>query len=459
MTESPLPKASAAAFGIAEGVHPMGTTLPTLGSVGHLSAGASALARQKGTEMKTSDLLEQRAAIVDRMTAAHNTDDNDAFTAAETELRALDAKLDRQKKIDAAERSEIGTPINGDAKLTTEIRSRFSLSRALAGAAGLGVDWGFEREVQNELATRAGRKPEGVFIPTELFETRVLTTSTGSELVPTEHRPDQYISALVASSVIRGLGARVLSGLTGNLSIPRETDSPAVGWVAENTALSNDDANFDSVTLSPKHAGALSEWSRNMLLQASPDVEALLRQMLARNLSLAIDKAAILGGGANEPDGVLSTAGIQTHAYAINLFNSNAEAISKADIANVGTARRSFLTTNEVKKICSLALDGDLKPYGIPAVFHNEPVTFSNQVPTDLGAGDDEFGLIYGDWSELLIGIWSEIDILVNPFESTAYSKGNVSIRAMATVDCAVRHPAAFVSITGVDAAAEAMAI
>lgn len=401
--------------------------------------------------MKTSDLIEQRAAIVARMNSAHEADKNDDFTAAETELRAVDAKLDRARKIDAADRAEPGKPINGDAKLDTEIRSRFRITRAIAAAAGLGVDAGFEREVQTELAKRAGRPAEGIFIPTEVFETRVLTTSTGSELVPTDHRPSEYISALTASSVVRGLGARVLSGLTGNLSIPRETDSPAIGWVAENAALSSDDADFDAVTLSPKHAGALSEFSRNMLLQSSPDVESLLRQMLARNIALTIDKAAILGGGTNEPKGVLSTVGIQTHTYATDLFTSNAEAISKADIANVATARRAFLTTNTVKKICMTELDANKLPVGVAAIFHNEPVTFSNQVPTTLNT--DKHGLIYGDWSELLIGIWSEIDILVNPFESTAYSKGNVSIRAMATVDCAVRHPAAFVSVTGVDPA------
>lgn len=400
--------------------------------------------------MKTADLMEQRAAIVDRMTTAHATDDEAAFTAAETELRAIDGKLDRQRKIDAAERIEIGTPINGDSKLGSEIRSKFNLTRALAGAAGLGVDWGFEREMQAELAKRAGKNPEGVFIPTEIFETRVLTTSAGSELVPTDHRPDQYISALVASSVVRGMGARTLTGLTGNLSIPRETDSPAVGWVAENAALSSDDANFDSVTLSPKHVGALSEWSRNMLLQASPDVETLLRQMLARNIALAIDLAAIQGGGTNQPDGVLETSGIATQAYTTDLFTTTAEMIAKCDIANVGGARRGFLTTNLIKKICSLELDANKLPVGVPAIFHNEAVTFSNQVPTTLGSGD-EHGLIYADWSELMIGLWSELDILVNPFESTAYSKGNISIRAMATCDIAVRHPLAFVSATGVE--------
>lgn len=407
---------------------------------------------------KTSDLIEARGAIVARMNAAHEADDNTAFEAAETELRNLDSSLTRQRKIDAAERSETGTPLSGDLKLDTELRTKFSVSRAIAAAAGLDVDAGFEREMQVELAKRAGRKPEGVFIPTECFERRVLTSATGGELISTDHRPDQYINALVASSVVRGLGARVLSGLQGNISIPRETASPAIGWVAENAALTNSDADFDSVTMSPKHAGALSEWSRNMLMQSSPDVEQLLRNMLARNLALAIDQAAIRGGGANEPTGVLATAGIQTQVYASSLFATMAEMIAKADIANVGTAQRSFLTSNTIRKQAMLARDADGSPHGVPVIFHNEPVTFSNQVPTNLGATTNNHALIYADWSELLMGIWSEIDLLVNPYEATAYSKGNVSIRAMATVDIAVRHPAAFVSATGVLATAVGMA-
>lgn len=398
--------------------------------------------------MKTSDLIEQRAAIVTRMNAAHTADDNGAFDAAETELRALDEKLSRARKIDAMERAETGRPINGDAKLDSEIRSKFSLSRLIASTFDNNIDAGFEREVQPELARRAGRPAEGLYIPTEIFETRVLTTTAGSELVSTDHRPDLYINALTAASVVRGLGATVLSGLVGNLSIPRETDSPAVGWVAENSALAADDADFDAVTLSPKHAGALSEWSRNMVLQSSPQVEMLLRQMLARNLALAIDRAAILGGGTNEPVGVLAMSGIQTQAYADSLFETTAEMIAKADIANVD-ARRSFLTTNTIKKIASKALDFENRPVGIAPIFHNEAVTFSNQVPTNLGGATNEHGLIYADWSELLMGIWSEIDILVNPFESTAYTKGNVMIRAMATVDLAMRHKAAFVKATG----------
>ena len=418
--------------------------------------------------MKLHEIQEQRSQAVTAMRALadkveaesrdYSAEEEKRHADLKAEITSLDVKLQRARDIADAERA-VPAVTKGDDKLDKELRSRFSVTRAIAAAAGLDVDAGFEREMQSELARRAGRPAKGIFIPTEVFETRVLTTTAGAELVPTDHRPDQYISALTAASVVRGLGARVLSGLTGNLSIPRETDSPAIGWVAENAALSSDDADFDAVTLSPKHAGALSEWSRNMLLQSSPDVERLLRQMLARNLALAIDRAAIRGGGSNEPVGVLETTGIQKVTAPASIFEGIAEAVAKADAENVG-ASRAILTTPEIRKTAALAMDITNRPIGVSTVFHNLPTTFSNQVPKILGGTPGtEHGLIYGDWSELLIGIWSEIDILVNPYESTAYSKGNVSIRAMATVDCAVRQPKAFVSIEDVTTSTIAMPV
>jgi hypothetical protein len=72
------------------------------------------------------------------------------------------------------------------------------------------------------------------------------------------------------------------------------------------------------------------------------------------------------------------------------------------------------------------------------------PAYFSNQVAEKTGVPNTG-KLIAGDWSQVLLGIFSEIDILVNPFAETAYAKGNVLVRAMSTVDIAVRHPEAFV--------------
>lgn len=52
--------------------------------------------------------------------------------------------------------------------------------------------------------------------------------------------------------------------------------------------------------------------------------------------------------------------------------------------------------------------------------------------------------LIYGQWSELVIGYWSGVDILVNPYHSDVASKGGVLIHAFLDADVAVRTPLAF---------------
>ncbi|MHA3840484.1 phage major capsid protein [Sphingomonas aestuarii] len=401
--------------------------------------------------MKTAELIEQRAAIVARMNEAHGKDDQTAFDSAETELRSHDAKLMRAKAIDAADRADPGTPITttGDANLDKELRN-FSISRMIAHQIDPRIDAGREIELQDELAKRAGGPAKGFYAPLEVFEKRVQTTANSGPLVPTDYRPDLFVSALTAGTVMQAMGATVLTGLTGNVEIPRETGSPAVGWVAENTALPTGDASFDSFTLSPHHVGAITEISRNMVMQASPSVEQLLRNMLSRNIALEIDRAAINGTGTGaEPRGILNDPDVPTLAYATDLFTTSANMIALADLSNVEAAR-SFLATNGVKTDAMLLQDADGRAIPMAETFHNEPIRFTNQAPNDLGTEEDEHTMIYGDWRDFVMGVWSQLDILVNPYAETAYSKGNILIRAMATVDFGVRRPASFVSATGV---------
>lgn len=194
-------------------------------------------------------------------------------------------------------------------------------------------------------------------------------------------------------------------------------------------------------------------WRDAPTSQANPAADAILRAMLSRNLALEIDRAAINGKGTGaEPRGVLNDPDISVVPFNTDLFKTSAAMIAKADLANVGSTR-SFLSTNGVKARASLLLDGQGRVIPLSETFHNETTRFSNQVPNALGAGKDEHGLIYGDWADFLIGIWSQLDILVNPYAETAYSKGNILIRAMATVDYGVRRPASFVKATGVKAA------
>lgn len=402
--------------------------------------------------MKFAELLEQRAALVGRMEDANKADDQAAFDTAENELRALDAKLDRQRKLDAAERTETGTPLTTrDGDEFAELRNQ-NLIETLRYGAGMAVSdrAKIERE-QAMLAERAGGPAKGVYVATELFEKRAaITTATAAAVAPESFRPDLFVSALTNTAIVSRLGATTLTGLSGDVVIPRETGSPNVGWVAEDQALPTDGATFDSLTLTPHHVGVITELSRQLLQQSSPQVEALVRSMMSRNVALEIDRAAIAGSGTGaEPLGLINDPNVPTVPFDTDLFTTTADMIAAADVANIGDSR-AFLSTNGVRAVAMKERDADGHPITIAETFHGEQAYFTNQAPDDLGAGTNENGLVYGDWNDLLIGIWSQLDILVNPFAETAYSKGNILVRAMASVDFGVRRPASFVSATGV---------
>lgn len=416
--------------------------------------------------MSLHALREKRAAKRDALKAIVDKASNDngrdltadeatAFETGQAEVRSLDQQIQRAEFLAEDERRAPATVISD--KSPSEIRSQ-SISETLlykVDPAALSTEQRakVERE-QAFLERRAGQKAKGIYIATEAFETRATQTTTGSAaIVPESFRPDLFTSALTAATVLQSMGATVLTGLTGNVVIPRETGSPAVGWVNEDQALPTGNATFDNVTLTPHHVGAITELSRQLLMQASPSVDGIIRQMLSRNIALEIDRAALNGTGTGaEPRGLLNDPDIDAVPFATDLFTTTADMIAAADLANVGTSR-GFLATNGIKAAAMKLRTVDGLPIPYAATFHGEPVQFSNQAPSDLGAEDDEHALVYGDWSDFLVGIWSQLDILVNPYAETAYSKGNVLIRAMATVDFGVRRPASFTKASGVTVA------
>ena len=404
--------------------------------------------------MSLASVREQRAQKVAEMRNMLNTAQSEkrsltqpeqsAFDTLKASITDLEGQEARAQFLDDAERRSLGSPV-GDKSLNAlhrevnvveVIRAQME-GRSLSGAA---------LESHQESERRTGRKAQGIFVPLAALEQRAVnTTATAPELIATGNRADLYIEPFRNSLLARKLGVRVLSGLTGNVSIPKHATGNSAGWVAENSALAASAAmTFDSVTLTPKHAGGVTEMSRQLIQQSSPDIEQLIRNDLSYLLAQAIDSALILGGGANEPTGVLSTVGIQTSSLAALSWANILAALQKLDLVNTSAA--NIVASMKVKA----KLQGTLKAAGISGYLMEGgrvadlPVYFSNQVPEKAGAPATG-RLIAGDWSQVMLGIWSEIDILVNPFAETAYNKGNVLVRAMSTVDIAVRHPTAFV--------------
>jgi HK97 family phage major capsid protein len=397
-------------------------------------------------EQKAQAVQEMRSMVEAAQAAKRNlnADEVAKFDALKTKVTTLEADEARAAFMADAERRMMGTPVD---KSQAELESNVSVREVLqAGMEGRSLT-GAAAEYSKETERRTGRKAGGVFIPLSVLEKRVNTTSTAGQIVPTDHRADQFIEPFRNKLLARQLGARVLTGLSGNVDIPAYGSGVSSGWVAENGALTPSGMTFGSKTLTPKHVGSLAEMSRQLILQSSPGIEQLLRDDMAFALAQSIDSAMIKGGGTNEPTGILATSGIQKSSLAALDLISILGMLEKMELANANAG--AWLTSPQVKKKLASTLDGS----GLPTFVLKDgrmvslPLFSTKQVPAKPGVSPnpDTGRLILGDFSQVMLGIWSELDILVNPYDSTAYARGGVLVRAMATCDIAIRHPEAFV--------------
>lgn len=307
----------------------------------------------------------------------------------------------------------------------------------------------FEREV-SKAAEKAGNvTARGLLIPFDILrapafgskrDQTVGSSTGGGNLVGTQLLSGSFIDLLKNSSVCQRAGAMVLSGLVGNIAIPRKTTAATAYWVGENVAPTEGAIAFDQVTMSPNTVAAYVDYTRKLMLQSSPDIESLVRMDLVEQIALALDLAGLYGlGSADQPLGLKDTSGVNTKDFA-------AAAPTWAEIVDletkVNTANAAGL--GSMKYITSAAGVGNLKTIAKAsnaALFLMEngqcngyDVLMSNQV----ASGDHWFGV----WSQLIFGFWSGLDLLVDPY--TGSKEGTVRVVAHQDADIAVRQPTAF---------------
>lgn len=399
--------------------------------------------------MNVHHLNEQRAAKIAEMKGVVN--DPAKFDALETEIREMDKQIHRAKTLAEFERSApaiVSSDNVGDGVYEERARD-FSITKAIAAKIGEDVDAGFEREISQEVAKRSGRKFQGIAVPDEAFQEKrtLLAGSSAADLVPNVHRADLFIDRLRSALVVGRLGATVLDNLVGTVDIPKQTGSSSAQWIAEDGSITETDASFTDVNLAPKTVGAMTSFSRRTIINAVPSIEQLVRNDLASVIASAIDFQALMGDGTgNTPVGVANTVGIATPSLAGPTWAQVLGMIASiqnedADLGNLGWA----MNPNAVAKLRSTTkVTGDAGAgflMDAPGQMAGYAAASTTAIPSAAGPLTSVF---FGAWSQLLIGYWSATDIVVNPYETTAYAKGRVLVRAMRDVDVAVRHAESF---------------
>jgi len=357
--------------------------------------------------------------------------------------------------------------VSGPSKQESRDLSTFSLTRGIQKLMSNqpldGIELEMHQEAQREAKESGLSLRGGLSIPTLLINhgRRDMSVTGGSNGnaggTTVQTSQGSFIDLLYAKMVLSDLGAQYLTGLVGNIDLPKLLTGSAPTKKTENAAADESSPTTGKISLSPKRLPTYIEVSKQLLAQSSVSVEGILRNDLATALALAMELGAINGGGSDEPTGILNTSSIgsvaggtdglsPTWAHVIAL--ETAVSTSNADIGNL-----AYLTNPKVRgklKSTTKAASGDsVMVWGegtTPLNGYRAGVT--TQVPSTLTKGASNgvcSGIIFGNFADLVIAQWGGIDIQVNPYIKD--TEGLVRITADVYYDAAVRRAASFAAM------------
>ena len=344
--------------------------------------------------------------------------------------------------------------------LNQKEKGEYSLIRAI-NAASTG-DWskaGYERELSEDIAQRTGKEARGFYMPSDLNwgqrDQTVSPTSAGGFLVGTDHLADQFISALYAKLTVGELGARVMTGLKGNVAIPKlSAQTTNTAFVAEGGSPTEGQATFSNVTLEPRTLASYVDCSRKLMLQSDPSVEAVLRNDIISQFARKIDSVAINGGGSNEPSGIIpgvpsgNVVAMGTNGLAPT-YAKIVELIKAVDVSNAMGGNPSFLTNPKVVAALrtiakqSGGAEGNFIMEAASDILGYN-IASTTLVPSNLakGTGSNLSAAIFGDFTNVMLGFWSGVDVVVDT--SSLSTSGGTRLAFFQDLDVGIRRGEGF---------------
>ena len=299
----------------------------------------------------------------------------------------------------------------------------------------------FEIEASEAAAEKLGRVSRGITIPVDVMtrDLNVGTATAGGNLVETELDAANFIELLRNESALAQAGATVLTGLSGNVNIPRQSGAATAYWVAESGSPTESQQTIDQVSLTPKTCGAYTDFSRRLIIQSSIDVENMVRGDLAKVLALEIDRVGLYGSGSsNQPLGLKDTTGVLTEDFAANTPTFAEVVALESDVAGANALRGNpcYLMNSAMRGALKTA---EKASNTAQFIYQNDEVNGYRAVTSNQVASND---LWFGNFSDLIMAYFSGLDLMVDPY--TGSTSGTVRVVALQDVDIAARHGASF---------------
>lgn len=377
-----------------------------------------------------------------------------AHGGREVASRAISEGRDAKWAVDEILRNMVAksqaSPSAPDVGMTAKEIRGYSILRALnAQVSGNWKEAGLEREAHEALIARGVEAKNGGFLVPYEIQKRDMSTAAngGGYLVATDNLAGSFIDLLRNRTVLGQLGATMLPGLKGNITIPKQTAAGTAYWLsAETTQITESNQTIGQLAMSPKNVGAYTEISRQLMMQSSPAADMLVMNDLARVIALAIDIAGFEGNGSGAPVGIANTASIGSVTGTSLAIAGILEFQSDVASANALTSGCAYVTTPAVAAL--LAARSRFSSTDTPLwngnLLDGSVMGYRGMTTNALTAAT----MVFGDFSQVIIGEWGTLELAVSPYAD--FKAGISGVRAFQTVDIGVRHAGAFSRSTSI---------
>ena len=352
------------------------------------------------------------------------------------ELKALQERLDGLT-VEEEETQEVENKrkfSNKDMK-----KQKFSLLRSIRSIVNNqpldAVDLAVIKAGQEE-ARKAGINVQGqIQIPTNEERAIVTVADEGEDVVETEIW--DIMTPLRAKNVLVNAGARFLSGLVGNVQVPI-MDKTNVTWEGEIDPAKDGAPTFSHKTLSPKRLTAYVAISKLLLAQTGESVESAIRNDLIAAINAKLEET-ILGdeaGSATKPAGIFN----EVAPTSVTDFAGICDKEADVEDANVlGDCK--YILSNKAKAALRVMPKSSKSTQ---LVYESKEVDGTPAFNTSNVSGKK---YVYGDFSNLAIGVWnSGVDLTVDPF--TLAGENQIKLVVNFYVDAKILRPEAFTTGT-----------
>ena len=281
------------------------------------------------------------------------------------------------------------------------------------------------------------------------------TGSAGGYLVPTPLSARIIDMARARSRVVEA-GALTVPMESQTLKVAKVVSDPTPAWRNELASIAEDEGELGQVTLTARSLSFICRMSMEALEDAV-GLEEIAKQSMAAAMALEIDRVAMYGTGtAPEPRGIRNAAGISV----LSPFGTAGTAASlPTDYDPLLTAEYTLAQSNMAAGAAimhprtelrfSTLKDTTGQPLRKPEKLQSLPMLPTTQVPINrpLGAASDTSDIIVGDFSHLMIGIRTQLQI--RPLVERYADTGEIGFLAWWRGDVQVARGEAFVVSQG----------